>query len=58
MLGNEQGFEATLPVPRDVDAQWPVFGQQGLAGGAVAVVTDLARFLGAGRVTQVNRPGN
>ena len=46
-------MSATPRVARDNDPQRPVFGQHGLATGAVAVVADLAGFLGAGRVTQM-----
>lgn len=51
VLGNEQGFEAALTVPWDVDARRPILGQHGFVGRAIAVVDDLAGFLGAGRVT-------
>ncbi len=53
VLGDEQRLEAALPVARNVDPQRPVFGQHGLAAGAVAVIAGFVRLVSAERVAQV-----
>ena len=45
MLRDQQRLEAAGAVAWDVDAQRAVIGQNGLAGGAIAVIVGLLRLL-------------
>jgi hypothetical protein len=55
MFGQQQRFEATVPVARCRDPRLTVAGQHSLGGDAVALVARCLRFLRAGLVTKTMR---
>ena len=53
VLRDQDRGEASVPVARDVDAQRPFLGQDGLAARPVAMVVGVGRLFGPRRVAQV-----
>ena len=53
VLRDEARLEGPLPIPRDLDRQWAVVGQDRLAAGAVAMIGGVLGLGATGRVSKV-----